>query len=169
VVRDRVRGGAERREFRVTQVQSDRPGPRHRQRALVALALILGVVTMHAIVACVDDVQDVHRAQVDHRYASSPGSSDQAVAGDGHARTDVSTEPCGPAGSGPMPALEHLSHLCVAILTGAVVLALAALGLLLLLGPGYGPDLVGPKPRHGPSRPPPPTAVRLAQLCVLRS
>ncbi|MCF7547443.1 hypothetical protein [Pseudonocardia sp. WMMC193] len=76
------------------------------------------------------------------------------------------------AGVGPFgqhSALHDLLHLCLAVLTGLLVLAAAAL-FAVLVGSATkrGTPLSGARPTAGP-RAPPSTSVRLAQLCVLRN
>jgi len=76
------------------------------------------------------------------------------------------------SGPGPvmnMPVMDMLMHACLAVLAALSVLALAAaVGLLTLSRPAD--DRARPRPAvpHW-ARPPPRTAVRLAQLCVLRN
>jgi hypothetical protein len=76
----------------------------------------------------------------------------------------------GPAGSNGHAALHDLLHLCLAVLTALALLAVAALLALFVGGRPAGGDsfAVLGRPVVGP-RAPPPTSVRLAQLCVLRN
>ena len=69
----------------------------------------------------------------------------------------------------PMPMSHELGHLCVAILGAALLLALAvAVAFLTRRGSGsLRRSDVGTEPER--PRPPPRTAVRLAQLCVMRN
>ncbi|WP_234027740.1 hypothetical protein [Pseudonocardia dioxanivorans] len=77
------------------------------------------------------------------------------------------TGPAEPAGG--HSALHDLLHLCLAVLTALLALAVAAL-LAFVLGRTAQPGTItrGGRPVVGP-RAPPPTSVRLAQLCVLRN
>ncbi|WP_345412850.1 hypothetical protein [Pseudonocardia xishanensis] len=68
----------------------------------------------------------------------------------------------------PMSALHTLLHLCLAVLTGLLVLAAAVLLALLLIRRRRAPAPSAGRPVTGP-RAPPPTSVRLARLCVLRN
>ncbi|GAY10972.1 hypothetical protein [Pseudonocardia sp. N23] len=80
------------------------------------------------------------------------------------------TDLAGPAGpAGGHSVLHDLLHLCLAVLT--ILLALAGAVLLaVVVARATRPDTIhrGGRPAAGP-RAPPPTSVRLAQLCVLRN
>lgn len=69
----------------------------------------------------------------------------------------------------PSSALHDLLHLCLAVLTALLAFAAAALlALLAWRGTRRHASTTGGRPVAGP-RAPPPTSVRLAQLCVLRN
>ena len=68
----------------------------------------------------------------------------------------------------PAGALHELMHLCLAVLVVLVVLGLVGLAFL-LRRPTRSAAALLPAPVVVPPRPPPRTAVRLAQLCVLRN
>ncbi|WP_098961401.1 hypothetical protein [Pseudonocardia sp. N23] len=75
----------------------------------------------------------------------------------------------GPLPDDSVPALHDLLHLCLAVLTALI--ALSAVVLLAVLAARSGASMVSsgaPRRASGP-RAPPPTAVRLASLCVLRN
>jgi hypothetical protein len=70
----------------------------------------------------------------------------------------------------PMPTSHELLHLCLAVLAAAIALGLAAVVVTILTRRDN--HTAAPCPREVvpvPPRPPPRTAVRLAQLCVLRN
>lgn len=121
-------------------------------RLVLLVAVLLRVVTMHALV------------DLGTRCADPP-----TMAATGQATTPAGPH-AGPAGGchhGPMPA-HDLLHLCLAVLATAV-LALAALAVAArirrsIAGPRLRSRVIGLQPR-----PPPRTAVRLALLCVLRN
>lgn len=168
------------------------------------LSLVLGVVAMHATIACRDDARHGQNVAM-HGPAAVPmtmtgldGSAAVATdtpaaprsgsvnlpagshSGPPAAATEVFVvttravllaadlaEPTGPDGG--HSALHDLLHLCLAVLTGLLALAAAAL-LAFLVRRAVGPHTVprSARPVAGP-RAPPPISVRLAQLCVLRN
>lgn len=153
------------------------------------LSLIVGVVTMHSTVACHavgDATVGSHGSPASAPVAGSPhsGGTGEATLSDmSHMVSVESLTVAVPAALAvevvsamedhsaphdPMSALHDLLHLCLAVLTGLLVLAAAVLLALLLMrrlrpsAPGTARPVTG-------SRSPPPTSVRLAQLCVLRN
>ena len=64
--------------------------------------------------------------------------------------------------------LSALLHLCLAVLTGFALLAIAALLAFIRLPAGISGRMSPLAAALDRTRSPPPTAVRLAQLCVLR-
>ncbi|GAA2877527.1 hypothetical protein GCM10010472_39100 [Pseudonocardia halophobica] len=163
------------------------------------LSLIVGVVTMHSTVACHDATGHAEKAAAHlggspstvHPFAAVLAAPAAMAAVDahaadsslGHPMTTASTA----AGAGVAPvmrgadstvgtdrpgqhsALHDLLHLCLAVLTALIAFAAAAL-LALLVGRATRrhASTTGGRPVAGP-RAPPPTSVRLAQLCVLRN
>ncbi len=74
------------------------------------------------------------------------------------------------ADHGSMPSSMHqVLHLCLAILAALLVLGMAALALWPTQRPGHQAISLGMLVCRVPRRRPPPTSVRLAQLCVLRT
>lgn len=146
-------------------------------------ALIAGLLGMHALVV----------AQPDHATHSAPAAAMIAAAEHAGSRPgaapvesaaalaptpEASSQPHGMSFVAPgppesQPAGGHgghqVLHLCLAILT-ALLLLIAAVGCAVLLGSVRAAPWarVGCGRRRPPVRPPP-TSVRLAQLCVLRT
>lgn len=147
-----------------------------RRRMLLVLALIVGVLGMHALV--------VLPSAAGHRMPS-PVVTAPAVADNGavHIATAVhdGTAPAaaagvqlvsdhpGPGGGHGSSPSHHVLHLCLAILAALVVLGMAALALWPLQRPDRHEVAIGALTGRAPRRRPPPTSVRLAQLCVLRN
>jgi hypothetical protein len=153
-------------------VQGDRGACRSWQRALLALALILGVVGMHAVSACPDNF-----AFSNHMSASSAQDSHMATSqtspvgglvvlssAEAHQPPDGSQSPGAPESS----ALHHLLHICVAILIAALVIGVAVLLALVVTPRGLHRQRIT-RVLQVCVPPPLPTSVRLAQLCVLRN
>ncbi len=73
-------------------------------------------------------------------------------------------------GHGSMPSsLHQILHLCLAILAALLVLGAIALALWCTLRPDRHAIRISTLDGRAPRRRPPPTSVRLAQLCVLRN
>lgn len=140
-------------------------------RLLLVLAAIFGVVAMHSLVGAVHDGS--MPAPQTMSVAVTPAHADTAIAApspDGHAMATTDSSGVAPMSpTSPMPMPHAVMHLCLAILAAAVLLGL--LGLVLALVIPVGRSLLPRARRPGvrPARPPLPTAVRLAQLCVLRN
>ena len=132
------------------------------------LALIAGVVAMHSLVAChpvAFGVQaNVPAVATDHGagHAPMPSAGDHGTALPAPAAGSAS------GGHDPMSALHHMLHLCLAVVTALLLAAVVLLAVLSLRGDRAGAASAGPR-GTGPRAPPPPTSVRLAQLCVLRN
>jgi hypothetical protein len=113
--------------------------------------VILGVVTMHA--------------------SMTPGPQDTATpAMTATAMASLPEMPGVEHSPDPMPASHELLHLCLAVLAAAIALGLTAVAVTILTRRDH--YTAAPCPREVvlvPPRPPPRTAVRLAQLCVLRN
>lgn len=144
------------------------------RRVLLLLALIVGVLGMHALVL-------VPGTGADARMSPPAAMVHSAVhAGPDHgpapatpatpvASTTVDL-PGGGAGHGPMPsAVQHGLHLCLAVMAALLVLGVTALVLSRTARPDRPDAPIGALVRRAPRRRPPPTSVRLAQLCVLRN
>lgn len=146
----------------------------------MVLALLLGVVAMHAMVAPMTDDRAASISPADHTgpafvsVAPLPMISQGAMVGGssaGVARPESATlssgGPSDPAA--PMPMAHDIMHLCLAVLAAVVALGVAMI--VLIVGAR---ERSSAAPRRTRSvtfaaRPPPRTAVRLAQLCVLRN
>lgn len=124
---------------------------------LVVVASAIGMIAMHSLVV--------------HEHAQ-PASSPTAVVA-------VESSCCEGQHAAPPGTLQHtaphhgsllmaLLHLCLAVLTGLTVLAIAALLAFVRLGADLSDRPRSPGLRLDRTRSPPPTSVRLAQLCVLR-
>lgn len=125
-------------------------------RMLLLVAVLFGVVAMHSLV--------VPAASA----AGMPGM------GEGSAASVMAAEPpVATAQHSPAPAPDQhagMLHMCLAVMAG--MLALGVLLVVALLAR----QLIGTAPVRAPTRvvavqprPPPPMAVRLAQLCVMRN
>lgn len=136
----------------------DPAGRRQWERLLLLVAVMLGVVTMHALVTGAGT------------HCADLPTMAQTMTADPHA--GPAGLHAGPAGCehGSTPASHDLLHLCLAVLAAAVVLAFVAVAYAALARRGDRPASGRPtgvvivQPRA-----PPRTAVRLAQLCVLRN
>ncbi len=144
------------------------------QRVLLVLSLIVGVVAMHSTTACHDATGHARNAavHVDDSAHSAPSPAARSAM-DGEMPAAGPAPAAGVAGerepAGQHSALHDLLHLCLAVVAALLVLAGTAL-LTLLAGSAArrAGDPRGGRPGTGP-RAPPPTSVRLAQLCVLRN
>jgi hypothetical protein len=146
-------------------VWSVNPAGRWRwERLLLLVPLMLGVLTMHALVAdagtrCADSPTMAETMAVGSHVGPADSHAGRTGSRAGHTGCDY----------GSMPASHDLLHLCLAVLAVAVVLGLGdAAAALVRRGhrsaSGRPAGVVTVQPR-----PPPRTAVRLAQLCVLRN
>jgi len=143
---------------------------------LLLLTLIVGVVTMHSTIACHmgGEREQAPGRHAQHTVSASMTESDplrhSLEAGFSPSIAEPSVEAVEPiAGHDPLDsALHALLHLCLAILTGLLALGVLALCAVMLTGViRAAPRTVG-RSVTGP-RAPPPTSLRLAQLCVLRN
>lgn len=151
-----------------------------RRQMLLMLTLILGVLCMHALI-----LVGTSPTGGGHSVGPGPGAAASgpthempahASAGTGdataasplvHAGSDHSDRG---AGHGSTPsAMHHVLHLCLAILAALLVVGAVALALRHTLRPDRPGVPIGALVRRAPCWPPPPTSVRLAQLCVLRN
>ena len=131
------------------------------ERVLLLLAVLFGVIAMHAAVA-----------PVSHTMAGMPSVVSSVMPG-----SDTATSVVPRAGismsthhmPGPAPAAHRMLHLCLAVLATVIQLGLALVGLLILARRPRTPSCRVPRVVSLAPRPPPPSAVRLAQLCVLRN
>jgi hypothetical protein len=136
------------------------------ERMLLLVAVMLGVVAMHALAAgdCAECGPGPGMPPVGAAAAGMGGEMD--VAGPHAVPVDH-----GRPGPMPEPMSHDVLHLCLAVLAAAIVLGLTAVAYATRSRRGAGPDrrasneigTVWPRP------PPRRTAVRLAQLCVLRN
>jgi hypothetical protein len=127
------------------------------ERLLLLVAVMLGVLAMHALVA-----------DAGTHCADSPTMA-QTMAAGSHAGPAASHAGHAGCDHGVMPASHDLLHLCLVVLAVAVVLGLGNVAAALVRrgnrsASGRPARVVTVQPR-----PPPRTAVRLAQLCVLRN
>jgi hypothetical protein len=132
------------------------------RQLLVMLALIAGVLGMHALVVDGHDMQNGVAAH--HHATAEPATGPVAVA---HMAADALMPAQSGTPAGPMDVAHGLLHLCLAVLAA---IALLLLGLFSVATPAAAAArllLRGPAP--SPARPPPRSAVRLALLCVLRN
>lgn len=151
-----------------------------RRQMLLVLPLILGVLCMHALVLIgaapaigghmngPGSVATAPGAAQGMPAHASAGTTDAAAASPlAQQGTDHSVHG---AGHGSMPSSMHqILHLCLAILAALLVLGMAALALWPTLRPDRRHVRIRALVRRAPRRRPPPTSVRLAQLCVLRT
>jgi hypothetical protein len=131
------------------------PGGRRRwERLLLLFAAVVGVALMHSLAAPMP-VGGEMAAQM-----TADATTDGTII---HSHGDPGDEHV------PTPMSHQLGHLCVAILGAALLLALAVAVAWLTRRGSDSPRRsdVGTSPEW--PRPPPRTAVRLAQLCVMRN
>lgn len=160
---------------------ADRRGWR---QVLLLLAVILGVVIMHAPLAApeasagaglmsVEPMPATNHdlsAAVEHPAATGPALvTTFASLTNADITVDLHNIAAGSHDSMPMSAVHDLMHLCLAVLAGLAMLALVGFVAFLLGRPARLAAAVLPAPVIVPPRPPPRTAIRLAQLCVLRN
>jgi hypothetical protein len=153
------------------------------RQVLLLLAVVLGVVIMHAPLAGSDVPaadEPVSVGPMSTTDQEPPGVVDHAAAavmtagsafaslvdGDVGGTHDMAA---GDHDSMPAGALHDLMHLCLAVLAGLVVLGLAGFLAFLLYEPARSAAAVRSAPVIVPPGPPPRMAVRLAHLCVLRN
>jgi hypothetical protein len=135
------------------------------ERALVVLALLAGVVAMHSLAMPMAHTVD-HAGSVT-TAATAPGHQPSGHPMAGGMTTTVATAMSAP--QAPGLGGHTMLHVCLAVLTALLLLALQAAAHLRRTG-----ITVDRAPARAPHatpwpRPPPPTSVRLAQLCVLRN
>ncbi|MBN9098023.1 MULTISPECIES: hypothetical protein [unclassified Pseudonocardia] len=138
------------------------------ERVLLVLATLFGVVAMHATVAPVhDQAGPMTGASVG---VAAPVIHDPAAV---HPVDHVGDAPeivsSGKPSDAPMPMPHSLMHLCLAIMTMAILLGLLVIVRMMLWRHDPAPHPPAMPVSAHPSRPPPSHAVRLAQLCVLRN
>ena len=140
------------------------------ERVLLVLAALFGVGAMHSTVGSVHEPamsQPAAVASVD----GQPISMSSAVASLSLVEHTVPAMAASSdmPGHGPMSMPHALMHLCLAFLSAGIVLGLLAVAVAVLLGHGLTPSPTPVPVATRPSRPPRRSALRLAQLCVLRN
>jgi hypothetical protein len=140
------------------------------ERALLVLAALFGVVAMHSTVGAISESATPMPAAVApvDAHLVAPDALSSAVAFVEHAVPAMAASSEMP-GHGPMSMPHTLMHLCLAILAAAIVLGLLAVAVAVLLGQQVSPPRTPTPVATRPSRPPRRSALRLAQLCVLRN
>jgi hypothetical protein len=143
------------------------------ERVLLVLAALFGVVAMHATVGPMPEpaMPTAGAAASVDEHLVAPVALSTAVALPSFVEHAV---PAMAASSempvhGPMSMPHALMHLCLAILSAAIVLGLLAVAVAILLGHQLSPSRTPTPVATRPSRPPRRSALRLAQLCVLRN
>jgi Family of unknown function (DUF6153) len=130
------------------------------ERILLVLAALFGVVAMHATVG------PMHERAMPSAPAAAHSDMELFAPA---AMASAVTASSGIPGDGPMSMPHALMHLCLAILSAGIVLGLLALAIAILLGRELTPPRTPVPVATRPSRPPRRSALRLAQLCVLRN
>jgi hypothetical protein len=139
-------------------------------RWLLVFAVAAGLVGMHHLLAHEADAPTgagTMAASLAHGMPSRSAAVTEPTRAHGHPDPDVDGAALLAPSPGPDHAMDMLTHLCLAVLAGLILLALAAAAVLTCSqhpGPTAPCSLVSTRPRS-----PPRTAVRLAQLCVLRN
>lgn len=140
------------------------------ERVLLLFAVLFAVVAMHAAVAPI--------APVGAMPGMSSGTELSVAAPGSHTMAPATMEPviatdAGQMGAGhmpgPMPMVHQMLHLCLAVLAAVIQLGLALGALLIMARRLRTPSGRSPRAIIVAPRPPPRSAVRLAQLCVLRN
>jgi hypothetical protein len=134
----------------------------------IVLALLVGVVAMHALVMPMGEDHAMPATAAPAAVSARlPAVGPAAVAEAMDVHADM------PAHSSPVPSPERgwqeLMHLCLAVLAAAVALGLWAITYLIRTRTTSSPAALRMQVVTLWPRPPPRTAVRLAQLCVLRN
>ena len=139
------------------------------ERALLVLAALFGVVAMHATIAPMHTQPMPAPAVAASASSGSIGHDVMEFLSFGSHEDAAVAPTSGMPADDPMSVPHALMHLCLAVMTAGIVLGLLAAVIAVLLGGlGTTPLPVAPVASR-PSRPPIRTAVRLAQLCVLRN
>jgi hypothetical protein len=148
-------------------------------RLTLLLAVLLGIVTMHALVGESTATTVPVAATPTASHAQQPEHVDMSLL-DGARMTTVTSaiaaapgpmqaSPTAPMPM-PMPTSSHdLMHLCLAVLVALVVLLTRLLLRSQVRLPETAPAPVTHSVDPTPRRPPPGHAVRQAELCVLRN
>lgn len=160
-------------------------GRRQVANALLLLSLVLGVLGMHALVllpaapgvgghvaapaappiaATSDPSAGSAHPMGGPEHGAMPDGSSAAAVGQPSDRSGHATG----HGSTP-PSLHHVLHLCLAILTALFLLVAIAPATWSTVRPDRHATPLSGLVRRAPRCRPPPTSVRLAQLCVLRN
>ncbi len=142
-------------------------------RVLLLLAALFGIVAMHSTVGPMHEPAmpasaGVASIEVQLGARITASSVVHALWLVEHAVPAVAASSDMP-GHGPMSMPHALMHLCLAILSAGIVLGLLAVALVILLRPELAPSPAALPVATRPSRPPRRSALRLAELCVLRN
>jgi hypothetical protein len=135
-------------------------GRRRWERLLLLFAAVVGVALMHSLAAPMPVGGEMATSERMAAQMTADATTDGTII---HSHGDPGDEHV------PTPMSHQLGHLCVAILGAALLLALAVAVAWLTRRGSDSPRRsdVGTSPEW--PRPPPRTAVRLAQLCVMRN
>lgn len=143
------------------------------ERVLLVLAALFGVVAMHATVGPAPEPATPTAAAVasvgEHLVAPAASSSAVALSSFVDYAAPAIAASSEMPGHDPMSMPHALMHLCLAILSAGIVLGLLAVAVAILLGRELAPSRTPVRLASRPSRPPRRSALRLAQLCVLRN
>ena len=139
-----------------------RSGRRRWERLFLLFAAVVGVALMHSFAAPMPVGGETTTSEpMTAQMTVDAGTGGPVMHGHGDAGDEQAPM--------PMPMSHELGHLCLAVLSAALLLALAVA--VALLARRVPDGLRRPDVRAGSGwpRPPPRTAVRLAQLCVMRN
>lgn len=137
------------------------PGPWHAQRAGAAPGTPPRPMTPAMAMTVSDGAAGSHGSAEPDVMTAATGGQEPARPGHGASH--------GP-GDGSMPSsLHQVLHLCLAILSALLALGAIALALWRTVRPDRHATRISRLEGRAPPRRPPPTSVRLAQLCVLRN
>lgn len=130
---------------------------------------MFGVVAMHATIAPAHDLPMAAPLVVASADNGSIGHDVMAVLAIGTHGDAAAASSSGTPGHDPMSMPHALMHLCLAVMAASIVLGLMAAVIMVFFGGTGTPPLPVAPVVVRPSRPPVRTAVRLAELCVLRN
>lgn len=140
-------------------------------RALAVAALVLGLVAMHHLVRSDDDGSAIHQS---HSAATTVAMERPGAAAHGPVPATAGHDASGRSGTGddaPPAAVHDLVHLCLAVLTTALLIPAVRLLSARRPSPTRRRNSAPTTDGRAPKRPPPRPAgsTLLVSLCVLRT
>jgi hypothetical protein len=146
-------------------------GGRGIARWLLILSIAAGLIAMHHLGAHTPDMHGPDMSSPAMATAAPDQATEQPISMDAATRAAHPASGMELAAAAPDPGtttMSMLMHLCLAVLAGLLVLGMLAVAFAILSRPPRAANVSRSVVIAWP-RPPPRTAVRLAQLCVLRN